>query len=137
MARGGYHSHAERWGRKSAWRNDSVTKTIRVPESLASQVLDLAHKLDDGETIAFETESNQVLKDETSRLKDELEQARLDCARLRQELVVCQAKSQKQPLDLEAIRDRFLASLRLGKQAPEYKRTKKILDSFIAFDRPE
>lgn len=39
----------------------------------------------------------------------------------------------KNALDLEQLRDRYLASLPLGKQAPEYKRTKKILNSFIAF----
>ena len=39
----------------------------------------------------------------------------------------------KQQLDYEAFRDRYLASLRLGKQAPEYKRTKSTLDRFIAF----
>lgn len=34
---------------------------------------------------------------------------------------------------LESDRDRFLASLRLGKQSLEYKRIKKAVDQFIAF----
>lgn len=33
--------------------------------------------------------------------------------------------------DLEAIRDRVLSSLRVGKQSPEYKRTKTAIDRFI------
>lgn len=55
MPRGGYHPNAERWGRKSAWLNASDTKTIRVPEELAEQILDYAHKLDKGEVIDYET----------------------------------------------------------------------------------
>ncbi len=38
-------------------------------------------------------------------------------------------------LDLEVERDRFLASLKVGRQAPEYKRTKAVLDRFITFCR--
>ncbi|WP_156818037.1 hypothetical protein [Mastigocladopsis repens] len=34
-------------------------------------------------------------------------------------------------IDYEAVRDRYLASLRLGKQAPEYKRAKQHIDAFI------
>lgn len=34
--------------------------------------------------------------------------------------------------DLEAVRDRLLAGLRVGKQSPEYKRTKTAIDRFIA-----
>ena len=96
MPRGGYHPNAERWGRKSAWQNESPTKTIRVPSALIEQILDYAHKLDIGEVIDYDTET-------------------------------------KESLDLEQLRDRYLATLPLGKQAPEYKRTKKILNNFIAF----
>lgn len=34
--------------------------------------------------------------------------------------------------DLEAVRNRVLSSLKVGKQAPEYKRTKATIDRFIA-----
>lgn len=34
--------------------------------------------------------------------------------------------------DLEAARDHFLAGLKLGRQAPEYKRTKSVIDRFLA-----
>ena len=110
LPKGGYFPHAERWGRRSNWKN-GATKTIRVPEHLADQVLEAAHKLDDA--IA-----------EKSKLQLELEQ-------VQQELAICKASQSQQP-DLEAIRDRVLAGLKLGKQAPGYKSAKKVLDDFIS-----
>lgn len=121
MPRGGYHPNAERWGRKSAWKNASDTKTIRVPEELAEQILNYAHKLDENEAIDYDTKA-----------KNEFEWLRQERDRLAGELAACQASRSQQP-DLESSRDRFLASLPVGKQAPEYKRTKKAIDSFIAF----
>ncbi len=42
-------------------------------------------------------------------------------------------RQQKEQLpDLEAVRDRILSGLQVGKQAPEYKRTKSVIDKFIA-----
>lgn len=157
MSRGGYHPHAERWGRKSAWLNASVTKTIRVPEALAEQILDLAHRLDAGEVIASETEPNKLESDPnegaettsnnahelTEALQFEIQQLRehlLNVTRERNELVelndaltaeLVRAKQTTQQPDLEAIRERILAGLRLGKQAPNYKRVKAVLDQFI------
>lgn len=129
MPRGGYHPNAERWGRKSAWLNASDTKTIRVPEELAEQILDYAHKLDKGEPIDYETKA----KKETNQLKIELEQMRQERDRLAQELATCRA-SQPQP-DLEAIRLSALAELKLGRQAPGYKAAAKALTRFIALLR--
>jgi predicted nuclease with TOPRIM domain len=136
MPRGGYHPDAERWGRKPAW-NDSETKTIRVPKMLAEEILEIAHKLDNDETIDFETKANQDLQAEASRLKTELEQMREQLAALKGENAELrsQSKQQQDLPDLEQKRDRFLNSLRLGKQAPEYRRSKKALDGFIAFIR--
>lgn len=135
MPRGGYHPHAERWGRKSAWINDSVTKTIRIPGDLADQVLDLAHKLDRGEVIAYDTESIQALRDELSQLGDLLKAVsdeRDDLQKLNHTLTAeLDAKPPQQLPDLEATRERILAGLKLGKQAPEYKRTKAAIDRFI------
>jgi len=37
--------------------------------------------------------------------------------------------------DLEAVSERILSGLRVGKQAPEYKRTKTVIDRFIALVR--
>lgn len=34
--------------------------------------------------------------------------------------------------DLEAVSERILLGLRVGKQSPEYKRTKAVLERFIA-----
>lgn len=132
MPRGGYHPNAERWGRKSAWINDSVTKTIRVPEVLADRILDLAHKLDRGEIIDYDTESKQALEDEILKIRAQLKAVsneRDELIRLNRALEL--EKQPQQLPDLEAARDLILAGLKLGKQAPEYKRTKAALDRFI------
>ncbi|MCA1991535.1 MAG: hypothetical protein LDL41_05740 [Coleofasciculus sp. S288] len=53
--------------------------------------------------------------------------------RLRQELDTT-TESTRQSLEqpnLEALRDRVLSSLKLGKQSPGYKTTKKALEKFI------
>lgn len=65
---------------------------------------------------------------EIEQLQQQLEALASENAELRAR---CQQRTEIP--DLEAIRDQFLASLRLGKQAPEYKRTKSALDRFIAF----
>jgi hypothetical protein len=56
MPRGGSR---ERAGRKSKW-NHGRTKMIRVPESLAESILEIAHKLDEQESIGFESNSYSV-----------------------------------------------------------------------------
>ena len=50
--------------------------------------------------------------------------------RLRAETAELRQESQQLP-DLEAMRDRYLSKLKVGKQAPEYKRTKAVIDRFI------
>lgn len=127
MPRGGYHPNAERWGRKSAWKNASDTKTIRVPEELAEQILNYAHKLDERGIIDYDTEA----KEEVEQLKIELQQLRQERDRLATELAARHASQSEQP-DLEAIRDRVLAGLKLGKQAPGYKSAMKVLNDFIS-----
>lgn len=69
----------------------------------------------------------------TVRLPENLIEQVLDYAHKldSSELIDYDTKS-KNLLNLEELRDRYLANLRLGKQAPEYKRVKKTLDSFIA-----
>jgi FtsZ-binding cell division protein ZapB len=142
MPRGGYHPNAERWGRKSAWLNASVTKTIRVPEALAEQVLNIAHRLDAGDIIDCETKAS----DGVTGLKAELEQLRFERDQLHREVNELHAKIgdldleltnlKEQQLygqpDLEAIRDHALTKLKVGKQAPEYKRAKKYMDLLLA-----
>ncbi|KAB8313850.1 hypothetical protein SD81_014620 [Tolypothrix campylonemoides VB511288] len=51
--RGGRRENA---GRKPIWKNKE-TITIRVPKLIATQVLELAHRLDSGENIELDTES--------------------------------------------------------------------------------
>ncbi len=51
--RGGYRENA---GRKSGW-NHRETCTIRIPKTFASQLVELARRLDEGEKIDTDTES--------------------------------------------------------------------------------
>ncbi len=89
-------------------------------------------------------DSNNVYK-QMSALKAELEQLRSERDQLDREVNELHAKvgdldleltnlkqQPQQQLDFEAIRDRALASLKLGKQAPEYKRAKKYMDLLLA-----
>ena len=58
MPRGGRRDGA---GRKSTWVSGCKfedTKLIRVPVAIADRLLEIAHKLDSGETIDLETKSN-------------------------------------------------------------------------------
>ena len=57
--RGGYRENA---GRKSGW-NHSQTCTIRIPKTFASQLVELARRLDNGEKFDTDTESKWVEKD--------------------------------------------------------------------------
>jgi septal ring factor EnvC (AmiA/AmiB activator) len=73
----------------------------------------------------------EALKVKTEQLELQLAATEAERDQLRQQLTA----SQSQQPDLEGDRDHYLVSLRLGKQAPEYKRVKKALDGFIAFIR--
>ena len=64
-SRGGRRENA---GRKPIWRNKDPI-TIRVPKSIASQVLELAHKLDSVEKIELNTKSKIVDNDANLRSK--------------------------------------------------------------------
>ncbi len=52
MARGGARSNS---GAKGKWKHGK-TKSIRVPEELANQILEYAHKLDENAKIESDTE---------------------------------------------------------------------------------
>lgn len=56
MSRGGKRKGS---GSKPKWRSGK-TKTVRVPESLAQEILQIAHKLDEGDIIDYDTESKIV-----------------------------------------------------------------------------
>ncbi len=84
------------------------------------------------------TENEAISKhvyEQIEALKAEVEQLQQENAVLSEKnaSLLEQLEQPQQSLDLEGKRDIFLASLRLGKQAPEYKRTKTALDRFIAF----
>lgn len=57
MSRGG---HRENAGRKPSW-NHAETQTIRVPKAFAAQLLEVAKRLDRGESVEFVTESKKNL----------------------------------------------------------------------------
>jgi hypothetical protein len=54
-SRGGYRENA---GRKSSWQHGK-TQTIRVPKVFASQLIQIARRLDNGEEIASDTKSKR------------------------------------------------------------------------------
>lgn len=69
MGRGGVRQGA---GKPSSWSSGCKyedTKLIRVPKAIASRVLELAHKVDEGIDYEIVTKS---LKEENQRLKDKL-----------------------------------------------------------------
>lgn len=84
---------------------------------------------------AEQSQSNSVYE-EIEALKAEAEQLRSQLAALEQENdkltsdLVLNPKSQELS-DYEAARDRALAKLKLGRQAPEYKRAKKAMDLLL------
>lgn len=76
-----------------------------------------------------------VLSDENARLKEQLDDQAEKAGQWYDKAKQLQGEIElletQQLPDLEAERDRFLAGLRCGKQAPEYKRTKATIDRFI------
>lgn len=68
--RGGYREHA---GRKSSWQHGE-TQTIRVPKVFASQLIQMARRLDNGEEIEPDTKSKlqdiDIVTDSRSALFD-------------------------------------------------------------------
>ncbi|MUL36347.1 hypothetical protein [Gloeocapsopsis dulcis] len=76
----------------------------------------------------------EALQAELATVRSQLQQIAQERDDLLEQLE--QATSQHELLNLERERNRYLASLRLGKQAAEYKRTKSVLDRFIAFISP-
>ena len=98
MPRGGHHPHAKRWGRTKSWNNASDTKTIRVPEALADEVLEIAHKLDRGEAIAYVSESMMA---EIESLKEVVRQLTEERDNLKQQLMTQKLKPLAESVGLE------------------------------------
>jgi hypothetical protein len=75
MTRGGYREKA---GRKSTWVSGckfEQTKLIRVPIAISDRVLEIAHKLDNGEVIDLVSESNNEIV--TESIEDNYSQSEL------------------------------------------------------------
>ena len=79
--------------------------------------------------IEVENQQSDGVYEQIEALKIEVEQLRLQLATLERENSKL-IDSQELP-DYEAARDRALAKLKLGKQAPEYKRAKKAMDLLL------
>jgi hypothetical protein len=60
--RSGRGGHRPGAGRKSGW-NHSETQMIRVPKVFAQQLLEIAHRLDEGEVIDSESKSISPTKE--------------------------------------------------------------------------
>ena len=82
------------------------------------------------------SEENVALKDERDQLRHQLGDMAGKAGEWYDKASLCEQRLQNSP-DLDAVRDRILQSLKLGKQAPEYKRTKATLARFIAELRGE
>lgn len=72
-----------------------------------------------------------MLTDEKLSLKATQEHLIQGQEQLRQELDQVRCQAERSLPDLEGIRDRVLADLRLGKQAPRYREAARVLDRFI------
>ena len=77
----------------------------------------------------------QALEDELHQVRSQLEDMAGKAGEWYDKAKECEQRleehSNQQLLSLEAVRDRILQGLKLGRQAPEYKRTKAILERFI------
>jgi hypothetical protein len=86
------------------------------------------------ETLGVKTKSDNT-HDEISRevevLRVKTQQLESQVDQLRQELAACQTSQPQQ--DLGELRDRALAELKLGKQAPGYKSAVKALNLLISY----
>ena len=121
MPRGGRRENA---GKKSTWesgRSVTETKLIRVPTEFAEQLLELAHRLDAGESIETVTNSVEPAK-EIEKLTEQIES-------LQKHINYLELKLSRSLLNEK--RDRALATLNLGVSAGRYKDAKKVLDAFI------
>jgi hypothetical protein len=132
MPRGGFRENA---GRKSEWASGRTfveTKPIRVPREHSDLLLLIAHRLDAGEILDLDTESlqdeNQQLKEQVSRLEDELDQA-TKTKPVQLSLLSDQLSLSKS--DLEKLRDKSLVLLEVGQQSAIYGKAKKAFNHFI------
>lgn len=116
------------------------TKMARVPVPLATQVAQIVSQYHDYVTNGGDAESPPLFtpkpvnnfEQENKELREKLEKAMNRIDELQASKAVNNFSNQKVVYNFADIRDDYLVSLKLGKQSPEYKRTKKHLDNFIA-----
>lgn len=111
----------------------AVAQNQQSPTGLTVQ--DSARQEELSETISALTTQvshlNSLVQDSVMQRLTKVEDGlRLGVFRLRDEAKSLRQQEKQLP-DLEAVRDRILSELRVGKQAPEYKRTKAAIDKFI------
>jgi hypothetical protein len=116
-----------------------------VPENLAKQLNEIAHRLDAGEVIDLDTKSireeNEHLKREVGLLKQQLTQSSEEIKRLKTEknshpgqlelFTISPAPTLPTKEMLMKIRDRCLKRLSTGKQSKQYAHVREIFNEFI------
>jgi DNA mismatch repair ATPase MutS len=138
----------EKAGRKSSWVSgcrQEETKLIRIPEKLAKQLNEIAHRLDAGEIIDLVSKSireeNEDLKREVGLLKHQLTQSSEEIKQLKTEKNSHSAQLELFTISptpalptkeaLLKIRDRCLKRLSAGKQSKQYAHVREIFNEFI------
>lgn len=138
----------EKAGRKSSWVSgcrQEETKLMRVPEKLLKELNEIAHRLDAGEVIDFDTKSireeNESLKREVALLKQQLSRSSDEIKHLKTEKEFHSGQlelfslSPVSPLPtkemLMKIRDRYLKKLPFGKQSKQYSQVKNVFNEFV------
>ncbi len=77
LKRDGRGGRRENAGRKSNWKNKD-TITIRVPRAIVFAVIELAHRIDSGETIELDTESRSAQNEIITQLNQEDQELKSD-----------------------------------------------------------
>lgn len=113
----------------------SLTRADFLEQMVRSNVHPLPSNTRIKEEIApRNTGSGEAAQPRNTRWKEEIERLLAEVAQLREENAKLVERPAVQPTgvsNLEALRERVLSSLKLGKQAPGYKTAKSALNQFI------
>jgi len=77
LKRDGRGGKRENAGRKSNWKNQD-TITIRVPRAIGSRVIEIAHRIDSGETIELDTKSRTTQNETITQSNQEEQELKSD-----------------------------------------------------------
>lgn len=117
-------------------QNENVTESKGKVQQLEKEIQRLRQECDrlKEQNQYLEKSNNEYIRQKVDWYECLRERLKLEeqvtCLLAEVEQLRCQSQDS---VDYATLRDHYLASLRLGKQSPEYKRTKKALDGFIAF----